>query len=69
MLSVHKGKKPFKCDICDVCFTHKHDLKYHTEYVHEGNTPFKCDMCDAGIGNYSPVKFTVLALLKNQVIL
>ena len=33
--SVHKGKKPFKCEICDVQFELKHELNEHIASVHE----------------------------------
>ena len=33
---VHEGKNPFKCDICDRCFSQKADLNRHVAYVHEG---------------------------------
>ena len=46
MQSVHEGKKPFKCDICDANFTQKPNLKQHIESDNEGKKPFKCDMCD-----------------------
>ena len=39
-----------KCDICIVSFTHKHNLKQHTESVHKGNKPFKCEMCNSSFG-------------------
>ena len=43
--SVHKGKKPFKCKICESKFGHKSDLKRHIS-VHEGIKPFKCYSCE-----------------------
>ena len=45
--SVHEGKKPFACKICDASFGKKGNLKKHTESVHEGKKPFKCNECDA----------------------
>ena len=33
--SVHEGKKPFKCDICDAKFDEKSKLKKHITSVHE----------------------------------
>ena len=44
--SVHEGKKPFKCDICDYNFSQKGDMKRHVESVHERKNPFKCDICN-----------------------
>ena len=47
IVSVHEGKQPFKCDICDANFTQKPNLKQPIESDDEGKKPFKCDMCDA----------------------
>ena len=46
--SVHKGKKPFKCNICDASFTRKGSLNIHMGSVHEGKKLFKCSICDTG---------------------
>ena len=35
--SVHEGKKPFKCNICDVEFAQKSKLNIHIISVHEKN--------------------------------
>ena len=34
--SVHEGKKPFNCEICDASFTAKQRMRSHYEAVHEG---------------------------------
>ena len=34
--SVHEGKKPFNCDICDFSCSQKSNMKIHIESVHEG---------------------------------
>ena len=57
IISVHEGKKPFKCDFCDENFSQKCDLDSHIVSVHEGTNqnvgkvreskkPLKCDICD-----------------------
>ena len=46
--SVHEGKKPFKCNICDASYSGRTVLKLHIAAVHERKKPFKCDTCDAG---------------------
>ena len=33
--TVHVGKKPIRCDICDAKFTEKSTLKYHIKSIHE----------------------------------
>jgi KRAB domain-containing zinc finger protein len=47
VLSVHEGKKPFKCNICDATFAKNSNMKNHFSAVHEGKKPFKCIICDA----------------------
>ena len=46
VVSVHEGKKPFRCNICDYSCSQKSNMKSHVTYVHEGQKPFKCDICD-----------------------
>ena len=43
--SVHKGKKPFKCDICDYRYPVKTKMKTYFASVHEGYKPFKLNTC------------------------
>ena len=43
--SVHQGKKPLKCGICDNFFSDEGDLKKHIESAHEKKVPFKCEIC------------------------
>ena len=53
-MSVHEGKKPHKCSICDYSFGKKGKLKRHIQSVHEKNKPHKCSICDytaSHIGN------------------
>jgi hypothetical protein len=38
--SVHERKKPFKCEICDHCYSTKSELKGHVGSVHEKKIPF-----------------------------
>ena len=44
--SVHKGEKPFKCDICDYSCPRKGNLNRHVQSFHDGKKPFKCDICN-----------------------
>ena len=54
--SVHEGKKPFKCNICDYSSSLKHHMKKHVDSVHEGKKPFKCDICDYTCSQKSNMK-------------
>ena len=38
--SVHEGKKPFKCDICNASFTKTGNLNRHVASIHERKKPF-----------------------------
>ena len=44
--SVHEGKKPFKCSLCDSAFGFKYGLNMHIVSVHEKKKPFKCSKCE-----------------------
>ena len=37
----HQFMKPFKCNVCNACFSRKADVKNHIESVHERKKPFK----------------------------
>ena len=45
--SVHKVKKPFKCEIFDVQFEVENELNEHVTSVHEEKNHFKCSFCKA----------------------
>ena len=42
--TVHEGKKPFKCNICDAGFVSEADLNRLNASVHEGRK-VQCDFC------------------------
>ena len=48
--SVHEGKKPLNCFVCDHSFSDKASLSWHIASVHEGKKPLKCYISDC---NYS----------------
>ena len=35
----------FVCDVCDLVFSKRGNLKYHKRSVHEGKKVYKCHMC------------------------
>ena len=46
--TVHEGKRPIPCTICDQAFKRSSHLEYHFNSVHEKNKPYryKCSVCD-----------------------
>ena len=44
--SVHEGKEPNSCKICDQVFTRYLSLKVHLDFVHGGKKILKCSECD-----------------------
>ena len=46
--SIHKGKKPFKCIICDISYAYKKDLNEHKVKTHEIAYFYNCGNCNSG---------------------
>ena len=44
--SIHEGKKPFRCEICDYSCSQEGAMHIYVASVHEGKKPFKCEICD-----------------------
>ena len=46
--TVHEGKRPFTCTVCDQAFKRMCHLEYHFDSVHEKKKPhqYKCSVCD-----------------------
>ena len=44
--TLHEGKKPFNCSICDYKCSQKRNLTRHIASVHEGKKPNNCSICD-----------------------
>ena len=42
---IYKGKKPFKCHICDKAFSHSSSLARHTN-IHVGEKPYQWEICE-----------------------
>ena len=42
---IHKGIKPYKCDLCEKTFTEQGTLRTHL-VTHSMVKPFKCELCD-----------------------
>ena len=57
-----KGKKPYKCPICNYEFTHKQNLDRHIFAVHDGKNPHKCTICDATFKHIYNVKSHIQAV-------
>ena len=43
--SVHGKNIPYKCNICDECFTTKDSRRHHKERVHSKRKGITCDLC------------------------
>ena len=44
--SVHEGKRPHSCNVCEANVSSKKTLYNHIKTVHEGKN-FECKICDA----------------------
>ena len=45
-VSVHEGKKPFKCEVCGISVSHKNFLKRHVSRVHEEKYFRQVEYCE-----------------------
>jgi uncharacterized Zn-finger protein len=52
--SVHEGKKPFRCDICEYRSSEKSNMNRHIKSVHEGKKNLKFEYCAAGFVHMLP---------------
>ena len=43
-MRIHSGEKPYKCKVCDQCFTVSSNLIMHMR-IHTGEKPFQCNIC------------------------
>ncbi|QLQ78642.1 hypothetical protein HG537_0A08900 [Torulaspora globosa] len=53
--TVHQGRKPFKCEICDRTFAKKSHLERHI-HVHSENKPLHCSFCHKGFTTAQQLK-------------
>ena len=61
-LHVGKGKKPYKCTICDKNFQTRRHVKVHIEEVHEKKKPFSCVICDYKCARDSNLKQHIVSV-------
>ena len=54
--SVHEGKKPFNCELCNYSCSENSRMKKHIASAHEGKKPFKCDFCNYNCSQNSNLK-------------
>ena len=64
--TVHEGKKPYNCSICDSNFSSKGDLRRHIEAVHKEKKPHICIKCDATFALKQTLK-THISLIHEKV--
>ncbi len=47
--NIHLGKKPYKCEFCDCCFSHRNGKSYHVRKFHTKIFPYKCPFNESKI--------------------
>ena len=60
--SVHEGKKPFQCKICEYSCPQRYHLKQHIASMHEREKPLSCQLC-----NYSSSTLEALIAVSTWV--
>ena len=60
--AVHRGLKPFLCDICCFATATKSSLMSHTAAVHDKLKPFQCDYCSYKSNTKRQVSYLLIFL-------
>ena len=58
--TVHEGKNPFKCNICDNSYSHRWHFHGHIKSVHEEKKPFTYNDCNADFFSIRRSKMDIL---------
>ena len=64
--TVHEGKKPHSCSICDTKFASKHNLNSHVRKVHDKIKPFVCHYCSHCFSENYHIKTNVANVHKGK---
>ena len=57
--SVHEGKRPYQCLICNGTFTQKAHLNTHVKSIHEEKKPHECSICDSKFKGRTSLKYHI----------
>ena len=66
--SIHEGKKPFQCDICQKSFTQKASMTTHILTIHEGEKPHHCEIQGVpSIGTHFRFQFLTFLIVQSKI--
>ena len=64
-ITVHEGRKDFRCDQCHKAFGLIGSLRQHKKLVHEGRKDYRCSQCEMVFGQKSNLDMHVINVHKN----